>query len=231
MQLVKTRAVVINRINYSEADKIITVLTSEHGKIRLMAKGVRKQKSRLKASIELLHQIEIIYKPNNGQIYTLINAHLLKIYNYIIYDYDRLSIAYLFLKIINRAIEDRAEDVFFKLLIDSLDALNDLKINPSLVKIWFLINFLKMSGHQPNLTNLKNGSKLQAGQKYQFAFSDFYFEPTLNHDGIDVNDLKFLRLLVSLQDLTILNNVIEQEKLVNKLMKLVESMFYTYIQV
>ena len=43
MQLVKTRAVVINRINYSEADKIITVITSQHGKIRLIVKGVRKQ--------------------------------------------------------------------------------------------------------------------------------------------------------------------------------------------
>ena len=90
---------------------------------------------------------------------------------------------------------------------------------------------MKISGHQPNLTNLKNGNKLQASQKYQFALNDFYFEPSLSHDGIDVNDLKFLRLLVSLQDLTILNNVIKQEKLVNKLMKLVESMFYTYIQV
>ena len=231
MQLVKTRAIVINRINYSEADKIITVLSNDRGKIRLIAKGVRKQKSRLKANIELLHQIEVIYKPNNGQIYTLINAHLIKIYHHIIYDYDRLAEAYFFLKVINKAIEDKVDDDFFRLLSDSLEALNNLKINPLLVKAWFLINFLKMSGYQPNLTDLKNGKKLQTDQIYQFNLRDFYFESSPNQTGFDSKDLKFLRLLVSLNDLMILNNVIEQEKLVDKLIQLIESMFYTYIQV
>src|ERR1700676_1640031 len=45
-----TTGIVLRRINYMEADRIITILTPDYGKLTLFAKGVRKANSKLAGS-------------------------------------------------------------------------------------------------------------------------------------------------------------------------------------
>ncbi|MCA9348456.1 DNA repair protein RecO, partial [Candidatus Saccharibacteria bacterium] len=61
-----TRAIILRRINYGEADRILTMLTSDFGKIRLIAKGVRKQKSRMAGGLELFGVSEINFIKGRG---------------------------------------------------------------------------------------------------------------------------------------------------------------------
>jgi len=51
--LIKTEAVVLRSMRYGEADRILTVLTLEHGKIGVIARGVRKSQSRLASRTDL----------------------------------------------------------------------------------------------------------------------------------------------------------------------------------
>lgn len=231
MHEIKTRALVINRINYSETDKIITVLTKDKGKISLMVKGLRKQKSRYKGLMELFNDLEIIYKPNRGQIYHLVNVSLVEVYNYLITDFDRLEIAYFFLKVMNRSVEDNADASYFNLLNKSLQGLNSPNVNPKLVKLWFLFNFLALSGNLPSLKILKNGLLMQEKDIYSFNFDDFYFELSSGIDGFNSADIKFFRLLISIDDFNLLNSIKKQTLLVNKSIALAESIFYSCIQV
>ena len=46
-QTLRTKCIILRRTNYGEADRILTVLTPEHGQLSVMARGVRKEKSRL----------------------------------------------------------------------------------------------------------------------------------------------------------------------------------------
>ena len=55
-KLYKTEAIVLKRINLGEADSIITLYTPNQGKIRAMAKGVRRLKSKLGGHLDLLTQ-------------------------------------------------------------------------------------------------------------------------------------------------------------------------------
>lgn len=55
MRSFKTLAIVINRKNFGEADRILTVFTKDKGKIKVIAKGVRRIKSRRSSQIELLN--------------------------------------------------------------------------------------------------------------------------------------------------------------------------------
>ena len=48
----RTHAIVLRRTNYGESDRILSLLTPE-GKIAVLARGVRKEKSRLAGGIEL----------------------------------------------------------------------------------------------------------------------------------------------------------------------------------
>jgi len=47
--------IVLRRIDYGEADRILTVLTLEHGKIGVIARGVRKSQSRLASRTGPVH--------------------------------------------------------------------------------------------------------------------------------------------------------------------------------
>jgi DNA repair protein RecO (recombination protein O) len=67
----KTEAIILKRISIGEADRIITALTKRRGKIRCVAKGVRKPTSRKSASLELFTKSRVfLAKGRNLDIVT-----------------------------------------------------------------------------------------------------------------------------------------------------------------
>jgi DNA repair protein RecO (recombination protein O) len=73
MQQLQTRGIILSRTDFGEADRILTVLTPQQGKLRLMAKGVRKIKSKLAGGIELFSVSDITYIRGKGELGTLIS--------------------------------------------------------------------------------------------------------------------------------------------------------------
>ena len=59
MKQSRTHGIVLTRVDYGEADRIITMLTPE-GKITLMVRGVRRIKSKLAGGVELFSVSEMI---------------------------------------------------------------------------------------------------------------------------------------------------------------------------
>lgn len=55
MRVFKTEGIIIKRKNFGEADRILTIFTKRHGKIKIIAKGVRKITSRRSSHVELLN--------------------------------------------------------------------------------------------------------------------------------------------------------------------------------
>ena len=53
-----TQAIILKRFNYGEADRILTLFTDKHGKITVIAKGVRKPQSRKRGHVELFNHIK-----------------------------------------------------------------------------------------------------------------------------------------------------------------------------
>ncbi len=66
MKLEKLHGVVLKRINYADADKIITVYTAEKGKVVLLAKGIRKIKSRRAPHLELFNLVRLTVHPSKS---------------------------------------------------------------------------------------------------------------------------------------------------------------------
>lgn len=58
----KLHAIVLKRANFSEADRLVTVFSREKGKITLVAKGVRRIKSRRAPHLEPFNEVEIVYR-------------------------------------------------------------------------------------------------------------------------------------------------------------------------
>ena len=74
MKTISTQAIVLKRSNYREADRILRVITPDRGKISLIAKAVRKPKSKLAGGIELFSVNEISYIEGKSDLSTLVSS-------------------------------------------------------------------------------------------------------------------------------------------------------------
>lgn len=230
MNQLQTRGIVLSRTDYGEADRILTMLTPDHGKLRVMARGVRRQKSKLAGGIELFSVSDISFMPGRGEIGTLVSTRLVKYYDQIVRDITRVQLGYELIKMLNKATEDQPEPEYFELLEQGFKALNDPGIDTSLIRLWFSAQLLRQAGHWPNLQTTVAGQKLVAGQAYNFDYDDVAFTP--RPDGsFTTDDLKFLRLLFSGNQPAILTKVEAGQDLAKHVLPLVQTMLQTYIRI
>jgi len=194
MRKFNTQGIVLARTNYGEAARIITFLTPEHGKLKVMAKGVRKSKSKLAGGIELFSVSDIGVMAGRGEVDTLVSSRLNKHYGNIVKDLGRTNLAYQFIKNLDKATAEQPESAYFDLLESAFQSLDDISVSIELLEAWFGAQLLKLSGHAPNLRTNKSGSKLTSDQKYDFDFDSMSFEPGRTYDA---GQIKFLRLLFS----------------------------------
>ena len=188
-----TVGVVLARINFGEADRIITVLTPHNGKIRLLAKGVRKIKSRLAGGIELLSINDMTYMEGKSGMGTLISSRLNKNYGNILKDVDRTMYAYEILKLFNKITEDYPEEAYFDLLCDVLVGMNNLEVEIDILRLWVLVQILALAGHGINLTVDARGGALLPDTQFAFSIEDVAF--TVSEQGMfNESHIKILRL-------------------------------------
>ena len=116
MNQLTTQGIILSRTDFGEADKIITLLTPDHGKLRLMARGVRRAKSKLAGGVELFSVSDITYIKGRGEIGTLISARLITHYGRIVRDVTRTMLGYELIKQLNKVTEDEPEAEYFTLL-------------------------------------------------------------------------------------------------------------------
>lgn len=190
---VKTQAIILSRTDYGEADRILTLLTPDHGKVRAIAKAVRKSTSKLAGGIELFSISDICFVLGRGELATLTSTRLVKHYGNIVKSIERTNSAYGLLKLLDKATEDQTESGYFDCLTKGLQALDDDTIDPALIKLWFSMQLLKLAGHMPNLDDDTTGTKLAADKNYEFDFSRMAFQEAAP-GSFGSTEIKFLRL-------------------------------------
>jgi len=228
MNQLLTTGIILSRTDYGEADRIITLLTPEQGKLRLMARGVRKVKSKLAGGIELFSVSDITYIRGKGEIGTLISARLNQHYGNIIRQLARVQLGYELIKILNKATEDHPEAEYFHLLEQGFAALNDELVDLQLIRTWFEAQLLKLGGHTPNLLTDSTGHRLSATQLFDFEFNEMMFSPRLE-GKFSASHVKLLRLLFSDNLPGQLANVEGVGKLLPHVVPLVQTILATYI--
>jgi DNA repair protein RecO (recombination protein O) len=195
MKQLVTPAIILQRTDYGEADRILTLLTPEYGKVRLVARGVRRVKSKLAGGIELFSVSTITFAKGRGELGTLVSTRLVKHYDAIVQQLDRTMAGYDLIKQIHRATEDQPEPQYFCLLEQAFEALNESDIALPLVQFWFTAQLLKFGGHTPNLETDTDGRRLQADQLYDFDFDNMTFAANPLQGRFAANHIKFLRLV------------------------------------
>lgn len=190
----RTRAIVLRRTNYQESDRILSLLTPE-GKFAALARGVRKEKSRLAGSIELFSVADVVLHQGKSQLTTLTGAKMLHFFSQLLTDVAALELAASMMKHVERATEQVNSPEYFTLLFQSLNHLNQ-KLDSTLVRTWFMLNLQRINGEELNLIYDINGNKLDPKERYSWDLREQSLRPYSSGD-ISAREIKFLRFLLS----------------------------------
>ena len=232
MKQVNTTGIVLTRVEYGEADRIITFLTPDNGKVTCIAKSVRKAKSKLAGGIELFSISEISYIVGKSDISTLTYTRLQKHYGNIVKELNRTQVAFEVIKLTNKSTEDTPEEEYYNLLDETFAALDDLKIDPQLTRTWFNMQLLRIAGHTPDMRTDINGEKLEAHNSYDFHLDQMRFAQPIEREGsYDSNQIKFLRLCINAERPNLLKRINNVDKLTDSTKVLVQSILSNYVRI
>jgi DNA repair protein RecO len=228
---ITTEGIVLKRVNYGEADRIVTFLTPDQGKLAVIAKGARKPKSKLAGGLEVFSVSEISFIKGRKDIDTLTSSRLRKYFGNIVKELARSDVAYNFIKLTDKATEDNPEPAYFNLLAEAFKALDDQSINPELTQLWFNLKLLKTTGHAPDFFIDTNGNKLLLDKTYDFDYDQMRFARSDERQGSYNSELiKFLRVAASAERPHLLQRIQGSQALTKASGGAIESIVASYFR-
>lgn len=168
---VRTPALVLRRVDYGEADRIVTLLTESHGKIAVLARGARRSKQRFGASLEPFGVLEAGLSLGRGSLATLKEASPLRAFPALLASLPAMTAA-------GRAIEktrelspERTPDArLFHTHVEFFDTL-DAGAEPDELVMAFELRVLSLLGMPPRLDGCARCGKRRGTRPGTFAAS------------------------------------------------------------
>lgn len=126
MRNFKTDVIIIKRNNFSEADRIITALSKNHGKIKILAKGVRKINSRRCGNVELFNVASItLHQGKNFDILT--EACVTENFSNLKKDLKKIGWAYYICELVDGLCPEKQENrTIFEITLKTFTLINTL---------------------------------------------------------------------------------------------------------
>ena len=150
MGIYRDQGVVLRTIKLGEADRIVTLVTQAHGKVRAVAKGVRKTKSRFGARLEPLTHVSLQLYEGRGDLDTVTQAETIDNFRAVREDLDRMTRATALLEAIDQLAQEREPSPrLYQMLVGALRSLS-ARNSPVLVPAFFW-KLLSLEGFHPLL--------------------------------------------------------------------------------
>jgi len=146
----RTEAVVLRHSDFGEADRLLTVYTPYTGKVRLLAKGIRKPKSRKAGHLELFTRTQLLVaRGRNLDIVT--QAETIDPYLSLRQDLWRMSHAHYVAELVDCFTKEQAENqALYRLLCDVLNCICH-SADLALTVRFFELRLLTLVGYRPRL--------------------------------------------------------------------------------
>lgn len=147
--IVETEAVVLHSINYRDTSKIVTLYTRKFGKIKVIAKGVKNQKTnKFGSSLEAMtHSSVVVYKKEHSDLHLLSKSEIVTPFSKLQGDSERMFTGLAVMELVNMVIHDEEEnEVLFSLLVKALIAIDCAEKNAMNVLFGFMIKMFDQFG-------------------------------------------------------------------------------------
>lgn len=195
MKINRTSAIVLRRTNFGEADRILQLLTPT-GKVSVMVRGARREKSRLAGGIELFAICDVVIADGKGELGTLTSARLVQFYRHIMENYDRMQFGYNAIKLVSGAAEMVNEPDWYEILAEVLQALDEPTVPLELISTWFYLHYSGLLGYELSLWHDYMGEKLVAGTNYRYDSTEKGLIAAENGE-LTSEHIKLLRLIAT----------------------------------
>ncbi len=151
MSILKTRAIVLRTIDLREADRIIELYTDQYGKLRAVARGIRKISSRLAGHLEPFTDTEVMLAEGRGDLPTITGAKAVCHYAGLRRDLAAVAAASYVAELVCRLTPDQQPSRRFPVLLrECLQAL-DRQHDSQVVARYFEWRAIQASGWEPDL--------------------------------------------------------------------------------
>lgn len=146
----RSRAIVLKNMDYQETDKLVTIFTEQEGKIRAIAKGIKKPGSTLRACIQpFCHSLLYLRPGRNLELVT--QGRLKDFYGNLREDINGTLQAMYLMELLDKSLMDRvAMKPLFNTTVEVLEYLDLHGLNPLAIR-YFELKLLIYLGYQPVL--------------------------------------------------------------------------------
>lgn len=159
----KTEAIVLRSMDLGEADRVLTVLTPRLGKLRVIAKGVRRPRSRIGGALQPFSDVQLVLAV--GRTFDVVTSTSLEdphlgLRN----DLHSTAAAWYVVELTDRFCEGAADSHdAFRLLAQTLSALDaGSEVTRDVVTRWFELALLDAMGFRPELSRcLECGASIE----------------------------------------------------------------------
>lgn len=146
------KALVLREVRYKEADRILTLLSAEEGKLTAKARGALRKSSRTGAATQLLTYSEMTLFANKGK-WTVNEASVLEPFDGLRADLEALALGSYFAECLEAlSVEDEPDPELLQLGLNALYALSRKLYEPRLIKAAFELRLMCLSGYAPDLS-------------------------------------------------------------------------------
>ncbi len=149
MATYKTKGIILKRTNLGEADRILTIYTKDFGKIKVVAKGIRKIKSKLAGNLELFCLDDLVIAEGRN-LDIVCGAVTEKCFFDLRNNLKATNTAYYLADVIDKlSDEEEPHKEVFELLDNLLEEINGE--NSQILLAFFELKFLSEMGYKPEL--------------------------------------------------------------------------------
>ena len=174
------------------------------GKVSVIARGVRKEKSKLAGGVEMLTLSDYVMHFGKSEMGVVTSARMVRYFGGLLKNYEKMELMGMLMKQINRAAEGSDSGEFFEILKQCLEGLEG-GVAGRVVEAWFVLNLGRAMGEQMNLYRDVSGAKLSADEHYAWdAVEGAFRSHTVGEFGAD--EIKLMRLMLAMK-LDVVNRV------------------------
>ena len=155
MGLYRDEGVILKTTKLGEADRIVTMLTRSHGKVRAVAKGVRRTKSRFGARLEPFMRADMLLAQGRNLDVVSQAVSLAAYAAPICADYEAYESANVIVETVNHIVSAERERASsqYVLLVAALHALAERQHDPEAISCSYVLRSLALAGWTPRLAS------------------------------------------------------------------------------
>lgn len=194
----RVEAVVLRHSDFGEADRILTIFTREIGKLRVVAKGVRRMRSRKAGHLEPFTRVALMLA-RGREIWIVTQAETLDAYQPMREDLERTGYAAYLTELLDRFTYEEGENgALYRLFVEALGRVSTLE-DPFPAIRYYEVRLLDVLGFRPQLVHcVKCGNEIKAEAQYFSALLGGVVCPRCGIDAagarpISLQALKYLR--------------------------------------